>query len=180
MRPRRSRFSRIYHHLTRRSVNRAAQWQQIGTLRKHGSLGHPAKFATSISLAADSPERFSDRLFNRPEGVPPLDVELEECDLEPSDVPQSSSPGAPAVAALVAALFLLACGYAAFAGWMHSIDDRFALLGILGAIGALIAAGAGIFLVASRFRYQFSCRFLSGCAISLAALYGALLFFAYG
>jgi len=77
-------------------------------------------------------------------------------------------------------LFLLACAYAAFSGYMHSYDDGFAYLGILGAVGSLLAAGVGICLAASGMQRRLSSRFLSVCALSLAGMYGVLLFFAVG
>jgi len=45
MKPRRSRFNRIYRRLTRRAPNRQAQWRQISTLRAPGSAGYPAREA---------------------------------------------------------------------------------------------------------------------------------------
>ena len=93
---------------------------------------------------------------------------------------EPGSAGGVAIAALTASLFLLACAYAAFTGYAHSYNDGFAYLGILGAVGSLLAAGIGICLAASNFRRRYSGRLLSACAISLAGLYGVLLFFASG
>ena len=101
-------------------------------------------------------------------------------ELEPLEVDARSDHSGIALAALTAALFLLACAYAAFSGYMHSYDDSFAYLGILGAVGSLLAAGIGICLAASGMRRRMSSRFLSACALSLAGMYGVLLFFAVG
>jgi len=89
-----------------------------------------------------------------------------------------SPGGTAAIAALSASLFLLACAYAAFSGYMHSYNDAFAYLGILGAVGSLLAAGIGVCLAADSFRQRYSSRLLSVCAIALAAMYGVLLFLA--
>ena len=86
--------------------------------------------------------------------------------------------GAAAIAALSASLFLLACAYAAFSGYMHSYNDSFAYLGILGAVGSLLAAGIGVCLAADGLRQRYSSRLLSVCAIALAGMYGVLLFLA--
>ena len=119
-----------------------------------------------------------DRPFDRP-----CDSHLDELELliPEDDAIETSDPKpeiGPAVAALTAALFLLACAFAAFSGWMHSTDDRYAYFGILGAVASLLAAGIGICLAGSGARRNFSCRFLSVCALSLASVYGGLLFLA--
>ena len=176
MKPRRSRFGRIYHRLTRWTPNRRAQWHQIGTLRPHGSVGRPVPAGQGrVHVSA------------RWEHEQPLSLEFQTAWPEPESINsrpgpeslQEVSPGSgAAVAALTASLFLLACAYAAFSGWMHSYDDGFAYLGILGAVGSLLAAGIGVCLAASELRRRHSGKFLSVCAISLAAMYGVLLFFA--
>ena len=173
MRPRRTRFSRIYHRLTRRAPNRQAQWKQISSLRTHGSLGYPVhEIRRHVYVPSERTVDLSPAVRDEPEFVErraPVKREREP-----------SSAGGVAVASLTASLFLLACAYAAFTGYAHSYDDGFAYLGILGAVGSLLAAGIGICLAASNFRRRYSGRLLSACAISLAALYGVLLFFASG
>lgn len=179
MRPRRSRFVRIYHRLTRRRPNRRAQWQEIATLRTHGSIGHPARSSRSrVYVPEESASLEPAYLSQHPD--PPEGPEYLDLSSESQPAADSASGSGVAVAALTAALFLLACAYAGFSGYVHAYDDSFAYLGILGAIGCLVAAGVGICLAASGLRRRYSGRFLSACAISLAALYGMLLFFAAG
>jgi len=179
MKPRRSRFNRIYRRLTRRAPNRQAQWRQISTLRAPGSAGYPAREACRRVYVPDelavAPFFESGAMFQPPERDAP--ESRNKTQIEPEVGPGG---GAAAVAALTASLFLLACAYAAFSGYMHSYDEGFAYLGILGAVGSLLAAGIGICLAASRLRRRHSGKFLSACAISLATLYGMLLFFAVG
>lgn len=173
MTPRRTRFSRIYRRLTRRTPDRKAQWKQISNLRSHSSLGHrTVEIRRHVYLTSERVIDLSPVVRDRSEFVEervPVKHEREP-----------ASAGGVAVAALTASLFLLACAYAAFTGYAHSYDDGFAYLGILGAVGSLLAAGIGICLAASNFRRRYSGRLLSACAISLAALYGVLLFFASG
>ena len=92
--------------------------------------------------------------------------------------PSPSSRGTGAVAALSVSLFLLACAYAAFSGYMHSYDDGYAYIGIMGAIASLMAAGIGICLAADGAKNGYSGKLLSLCAIALAGIYGVLLFLA--
>jgi len=177
MRARRSRFTRICNRLTRHAPNRRAQWQQIGQLRPHGSTGHPT-VAIEMQAQESRPGR-----YDYAESIEaPLDLDSLEIlpESDPMDTASRPDRGGAVIAALTAALFLLACAYAAFSGYMHSYDDGFAYLGILGAIGSLLAAGVGICLAASGMRRRLSSRFLSVCALSLAGMYGVLLFFAVG
>jgi hypothetical protein len=178
MRARRSRFTRICHRLTRRLPNRRAQWQEIGQLRPHGSMGHPTVALTM--QAQESRPRGYDHYAEPIEA--PLNMDTLEIlpELDPMNTASRPDRGGAAIAVLTAALFLLACAYAAFSGYMHSYDDGFAYLGILGAVGSLLAAGVGICLAASGMRRRLSSRFLSVCALSLAGMYGVLLFFAVG
>jgi len=92
--------------------------------------------------------------------------------------PSRSTGGTAAVAALSGSLFLLACAYAAFSGYMHSYDDGYAYVGIMGAVASLLAAGIGICLAADGMRRRSSGKLLSLCAIVLAGIYGILLFLA--
>lgn len=177
MRARRSRFTRIYHRITRRAPNRRGQWQQIQQLRPHGSVGHPA-----ASVKAYVPDPRPGRgAFAEPADAPP---ELDQLELlpepEPEEPEKSAGTGNGSIAALTAALFLLACAYAAFSGYMHTYDDGLAFLGILGSVGSLMAAGVGICLAASGLRKQVSSRFLGLCSLTLAGLYAMLLFVAAG
>ena len=181
MAPRRSRFSRICRRLTRRAPNRQAQWQQIATLRGHGAPGHlarPARASVYVpeyeppELPVDPPHR-----YHEPESVL---TPVEDVRPAPDPAPTSTPGGSAALAALTASLFLLACAYAAFSGYMHSYDDGFASLGILGAVGSLLAAGIGVCLAASGLRRRYSGKFLTLCAITLAGMYAVLLLFAIG
>jgi hypothetical protein len=176
MRPRRSRFTRIYHRLTRRAPNRRGQWEQIVQLRPHGSVGHPAAvmMVSAPEQHSSSPALFQDNEFT-PEDPEEIEL-LPEGQLEPV----AAGRGSGAVAALTVGLFLLACAYAAFSGYTHSYDNRLAYLGIFGAIGCLMAAGAGICLAASGLVHRHGVRFVGVCAVFLAGLYGLLLFFAAG
>lgn len=175
MRPRRSRFTRIYHRLTRRAPNRRGQWQQIGQLRPQGSVGHPA---VVMSVSAPRQRSVSRAVFQEDDELTPEN--LEEIELLPEGRPEPAEPGcgSGAVAALTAGLFVLACAYAAFSGYTHSYDNRLAYLGIFGAIGCLMAAGAGICMAASGIVHRHSVRFLGLCGVFLAGLYGLVLFFA--
>jgi hypothetical protein len=177
MRPRRSRFTRIYHRLTRRAPNRRGQWEQIVQLRPHGSVGHPTAVMT---LSAPEQRSVSRAVFQEDNE---LTLEnLEEIELLPEGrlEPAQAARGSGAVAALTGGLFLLACAYAAFSGYTHSYDNGLACLGILGAVGCLIAAGTGISLAASGLVHRHGVRFVGVCAVFLAGLYGLLLFFAAG
>lgn len=185
MRPRRSRFSRIYTRLTRRNTRRR-QWQQIAQLRPHGSVGHPSQ-STSTSTRARAYARYEPTFEPAPEPTfePPRDVFYADSDSlafagEEHYVEDHSIPvgGGVGVALLTIALFLLACAYAAFSGYMHSSNDGFAWLGIAGALAALIAAGAGICLAASPRQRHYSGRFLGLSAVFLASLLGILMFIA--
>jgi hypothetical protein len=170
----------MYHRLTRRAPNRHKQWELIGQLRPHGSVGHPA-----ATLAVAAPERRSASCSRMEEFEEEIELPLasvEDLELVHVGRPEPEKPfeGGGAVAALTAALFLLACAYAAFSGYTHSYDSGLAYLGILGAVGCLMAAGAGICLAASGLVRRHSVRFVGVCAVSLAGLYGLLLFFAAG
>ena len=177
MRPRRSRFTRIYHRLTRRAPNRRGQWEQIGQLRPHGSVGRPA----AVMMVCAPERRSVSRAAFQEDDELTLE-NLEELELLPAGrlEPAHQARGSGAVAALTAGLFLLACAYAAFSGYTHSYDNGLALLGIFGASGCLMAAGAGICLAASGHVHRRSVRFVGLCAVFLAGLYGLLLFFAAG
>lgn len=182
MTPRRSRFTRIYRKLTR-TPNRRKQWDQIMSLRPEGSLGHPTHEVEYNSQMCD-PVRAGRPALRKAFYPPPPANQFEtgEWGPEPAPEPEVESSGTSgiAIAALAISLFLLACGYAAFSGFMHSSDAALAYLGILGAVGSLMAAGVGVCLAASNFRRPYSAKFLSLCVIIFAALYGMLLFLAMG
>ena len=179
MKPRRSRFNRIYRRLTRRAPNRQAQWRQISALRAPGAPGYPARQTCRRVYVPD--ELVEEASFEPGAIFQPSEPDVAEPRNRARVEPEAGhGGGAAAVAALIASLFLLACAYAAFSGYMHSYDEGFAYLGILGAVGSLLAAGIGICLAASGLRRRYSGKFLSACAISLATLYGMLLFFAVG
>ena len=89
-------------------------------------------------------------------------------------MPKPSCSGG--LAALTASLFLLACAYAAFSGWMHSSDNSFVWLGLIGAGASVLAAAIGICMTASSLPRSYSSRFLGASCIGLAAAYGLLLF----
>ncbi|HXE55826.1 MAG TPA: hypothetical protein VN541_22570 [Tepidisphaeraceae bacterium] len=180
MTPRRSRFTRIYRTLTR-TPNRHKQWNQIMTLRSEGSLGHPTHEVRYNSQVCDPVRAGRAALRKGFYPTPPANqFETGEWSPEPAPEVESSGTSGIAIAALAISLFLLACGYAAFSGFMHSSDAALAYLGILGAVGSLMAAGVGVCLAASTFRRPYSGKFLSLCVIIFAALYGMLLFLAMG
>lgn len=147
MRPRHSRFNRIYRRITRGSTRH--QWKQISQLRPAGSPGHPVP--AMRTRAHVSTERIVEADFIVP---------AEEFSFEPGGIQyapddglfarrSSQSEGGMAIALLMIALFLLACAYAAFSGYMHAHDEKFAWLGLSGALGSLVAAGVGICLAAT-------------------------------
>lgn len=179
MRPRRSRFTRIYHRVTRGSTR--SQWKQISQLRPHGSLGHPAQTASRAQAHV-----YTDRVVEATFVPPADDFSFEPAALQFADENGSraahatQNEGGIGVALLTTALFLLACAYAAFSGYMHSHSDRFAWLGLAGALAALAAAGVGICLAAAPARRHYSGRFLAVSAVFLASLLGVLLFVSAG
>lgn len=186
MRPRRSRFTRIYHRITRRHTQRR-QWQQISELRPHGSLGHPC--STSIGTRTRRAYAHHEPFVQETSFAPALGHEefqfgaddgeaFEILDDAAPDVERTPADGGLAVALLTIALFLLACAFAAFSGYMHSSNDAFAWLGLTGSIGALVSAGVGICLAASPARRSYSGRFLAVATVFLASLFGVLLFVA--
>lgn len=174
MRPRRSRFSRIYHQMTRRRATRR-QWQQISQLRPHGSLGHP-KPSPVYSHAPLAPAFGESHEFAtsdwRAEG--PV---LQEYASEASRIThRHETPGGlGGVMALAVALFVLACAYSGFSGYMHATNDAMAWFGVLGAIGCLMWAALGICLSLSITHRQYSGRFLGIATIFMASLYGVML-----
>src|SRR5579859_5702522 len=104
MRARRSRFTRIYHRLTRRVPNRQAQWQQIGQLRPRGSMGRPA---VALKMQAQDSRPGRQDCWDSMEA--PLDLDRLEVlpELEPIQQESRLDRGSLAVAALTATLFLL-------------------------------------------------------------------------
>ena len=175
MKPRRSRIRRIYRQITRRSATRR-QWQQISQLRPQGAIGHPTENCPSHSHARATPVIEEIRDFQVTEWRPdttsfqPHEAADEQ---SASDRPGRSALGA--VAALAISLFLLACAYSGFAGYMHALNNRLAWIGVVGAAGCLVAAGAGVALCASKSQRHYSGRLLGVAAVFLASLYGVLL-----
>jgi hypothetical protein len=168
--------------MTGRSATRR-QWKQITKLRPQGAVGHPTEncqsHSSSYVRAIPVIEEIRDFHVTdwRPDttSFPPY---------EPADEQSSSvRPGRTAlgaVAALAISLFLLACAYSGFSGYMHASNNRLAWIGIVGAAGCLIAAGAGVALCASRSQRHYSGRLLGVAAVFLASLYGVLLISAAG
>ena len=182
MRPRRSRFTRIYHRITRRHTQRR-QLQEISQLRPHGSLGHPSSAAnatrTRRALAHHEPY-VEQTTFTPPANDLQFDTggTFEFADDLIPEMEQKQSDDGIAVALLTIGLFLLACAYAAFSGYMHASNDVFAWLGLTGSIASLVAAGVGICLAASPTGRSYSGRFLAVAAVFLASLLGVLMFVA--
>lgn len=175
MRPRRSRFSRVYRQITRRRTTRR-QWQQISHLRPQGSLGHPAVAAHAYSQASFGPEMEEPRDWTatewRADTTSMLDFVAEE---NSPPRPQSSTGMAAMVAGLAIALFLLACAYAGYSGFMHASNDALAWFGIVGALACLVSVGVGISLWASDLRRHYSGRFLVVAACFLASFFCVLM-----
>lgn len=174
MKPRRSRFSRIYHQMTRRRATRR-QWQQISQLRPNGSLGHPkpsaayshVPFAPAMDESRESAasDWKSEGSFFQEYAPEPLRVRRG----------RATPEGLGGVMALAIALFVLACAYSGFSGYMHATNDAMAWFGMLGALGCLTAAAMGICLSLSMTHRQYSGRFLGIATIFMASLYGVML-----
>lgn len=186
MRPRRSRFTRIYHRITRRHTQRR-QWQEISQLRPQGSLGYP--YSAPVGTRTRRAYAHRDPYATETSFAPALNHEelqfgadddggFEILEDAVPDIERASADGGLAVALLTIALFLLACAFAAFSGYMHSSNDAFAWLGLTGSVGALVSAGVGICLAASPARRSYSGRFLAVATVFLASLFGVLLFVA--
>lgn len=88
---------------------------------------------------------------------------------------QPSGRLAGAVAGLAITLFLLACAYAAYSGFMHASNDALAWFGIVGALACLASVGVGISLWASELRRHYSGRFLAIAACFLASFFCVLM-----
>ena len=164
----------MYHRLTRRVPNRRSQWGEIGELRPHGSVGHPT---AALTLQAPQFRRVSRSLSGGTDFEMASVEDLELLPEPPQGAPEPAA-GTAALATMTALMFLLACAYAAFSGYSHSYDNKLAYLAILGSVGCLMAAGAGIGLAALGLGCRASVRFLALCAGSFAAMYGMMLFFA--
>ena len=179
MRPRRSRFSRIYRQVTRRRTIRR-QWQQISQLRPQGSLGHPAETSRAYSRASFAPEITPDleepRDWTatewRADTTSMFDFVAEESRPSP---PLPSSRLAGLVAGLAISLFLLACAYAGYSGFMHASNDALAWFGIVGSLACLASVGVGISLWASDLRRHYSGRFLALATCFLASFFCVLM-----
>lgn len=180
MRPRRSRISRIYRRMTRRSAMRR-QWKQIRQLRPQGALGHPAENCRPQFYMRAAPviEELGDFHLTdwRPETMPLQPLEPTE---EKTSGSRSIPTGLGAVAALAISLFMLACAYSGFSGYMHASNNRLAWIGVIGAACCLAAAGTGVGLCASKSQRHHSGRLLGVAAVFLASLYGVLLISAAG
>ncbi|HSZ56317.1 MAG TPA: hypothetical protein VK797_11690 [Tepidisphaeraceae bacterium] len=79
------------------------------------------------------------------------------------------------VAVLSTSLFLMGCGYAAFAGYLLSVRPAAAYCAVAASIISLLVAGIGISLAASERYRRESSRFLGVSLILLAAFYGVLI-----
>jgi hypothetical protein len=98
----------------------------------------------------------------------------------PDDQPSRRPRQPPAgfgglIAGLVISLFLLACAYAGFSGFMHASNNALAWFGIVGAVGCLASVGVGISLWASDARRCYSGRFLTIAACFLTSFFCVLL-----
>lgn len=175
MKSRRSRFSRIYRQMTRRSTTRR-QWAQISQLRPQGSPGYPKSVCQAYSLAPFAPAReesyeTTDRLWLAESGG------SAELSAEPvyDLVQRDNRKGMGAVMALAISLFALACAYSAFSGYMHAANNLLAWFGVVGAMGCLIAAATGISLALSVAHWRYSGRFLGLATIFMTSLFGLML-----
>lgn len=177
MKARRSRFRRFYHRLTRSTPDRKSQWQQISVLRPGGSPGHRTGASVTRTYVPYAP------------AVEPMtwgssDTRTQEPRrelLEPPSAPienthVTDSGGSVAVSALATSLLVLACTYAALSACMHSTNSAVSGLGVIGAIGSILAAAIGICMNLSKRHRAYSAPFLSMAMIFLAGLCGALLF----
>jgi hypothetical protein len=168
--------------MTRRHTQRR-QWQEISQMRPNGSLGHPAASATSTRThrAYAHFEPYVEPTYAPAGDELPSDAGGGTLDFADDPAPAmepTQTDGGVAVALLTISLFLLACAFAAFSGYMHSSNDAFAWLGLTGSIGSLVAAGVGICLAASPTRRAYSGRFLAVSAVFLSGLLGVLMFLA--
>jgi hypothetical protein len=176
MRPQRSRIGRIYRHLTRRTPNRRAQWQQVVQLRPHGSLGNP------MGNSMTTRPRRARASGNESRWVGPETGELNATDWLPVAPSEGANPvrlrqdGRGGLAAVLStSLFLMGCGYAAFAGYLLSIRPAAAYCAVAASIISLLVAGIGISLAASERYRRESSRLLGVSLILLAAFYGVLI-----
>lgn len=88
---------------------------------------------------------------------------------------RDSRAGLGSVMALAIALFVLACAYSGFSGYMHATDNALAWFGVVGAICCLFAAATGICLSLSITGRHYSGRFLGIATIFMTSLYGVML-----
>jgi hypothetical protein len=177
MRPRRSRFSRIYHRITRRAPNRRKQWEQVATLRPHGSPGSPVSACTKMYAPYQPHEQ---TMIPSASIIEPAYGSLLSEPIESSSAPEPTDHGSViTLAVMVTWVFLLACAFAGYAGYMHSRKDAYALLGILGAVASLLTAAASLFIAAGPGGRTASNRFLLIGAVLLAAALGLLIYFSF-
>jgi hypothetical protein len=170
MKPRRSRISRIYRHLTRRAPNRKAQWRQISQLRSHGSVGCPTHERPRAAYVPELKEPWS-----APENASEPQEWFVAVPREPErQVSRRQDGTGPLVAVLSTSLFLMGCAYAAFAGYLLSVKPPAAYCAVAASIISLLAAGIGISLAASPAYRAYCARVLGTAVISLTALYGVL------
>jgi hypothetical protein len=161
--------------MTRRRTTRR-QWQQISQLRPHGSLGHPQPICPAYSHAPFAPamDESRDNAASDWRAEAPV---FQEHSPEPPPIRRyrDRRAGLGSVMALAIALFVLACAYSGFSGYMHAMNDALAWFGVVGAISCLAAAAMGICLSLSITRRQYSGRFLGIATIFMASLYGVML-----
>jgi hypothetical protein len=171
MTPRRSRISRIYRHLTRRTPNRKTQWKQISQLRPHGSPGCPS---TDIPRRACVPDG-TDLWTEPPDNESTLEEWLPMPPAQAAEESDGRRGSGAIVAVLSTALFLLGCAYAAFAGYLLTVRATAAYVAVMASTASLAAAVIGITMASSPRRREQAGRFLGLSMISLVAVYGVLL-----
>lgn len=167
---RRSRIGRIYRHLTHRTPNRRAQWKQIVHMRPQGPPGNPSATRRQVSVPS-----------HECNWVPAKTQETEVPQWLPAEpaategkIPEQGHGSGALVAVLSTSLFLMGCGYAAFAGYLLSFKPTAAYCAVAASIVSLLAAGIGISLAASERHRRYSGQVLGIAVMAMAAIYGIL------
>lgn len=177
MKPRRSRFSRIYRRITRGTPNRRSQWQQIVQLRPQGSPGRPV---TTSASRAFIPYQLYEPLVDDTVSPPKLQpaheagIEWINPELDAPAEPQRAGSGV-AMGVVATSLFLLACAFAALSGYMFSYHDPHAWLGIAGALVSLASAGFGLCARIACRSPNYGTKFMTVAAVCLGCAYTVLL-----
>jgi hypothetical protein len=185
MRPRRSRFHRIYRRLVRGAPNRTTQWKQISLLRPQGTPGYATHdLPRHNHVYVDQPPfelPVAEPNWASPELTPERPEPPEPWLVKNQTVRAKFKPRRGIIVVLLTTfLFVLACSYASMAGYMHTSDSPVGWLGVLGAAMSLAAAGVGICLSASESRRQYAWLFMTCAAVFLVGVHGALLIFVLG